>query len=282
MPETAGLLLGTVVLRPYVFAFLAAYIVAGCLHIGWKKTLAYVPVGYALAWISEFCSINFGFPYGDYYYIPSTVGRELWVMGVPFMDSLSYVFLSYCSYSLALFLLSPIVFSSGKIFVLENAQIRRSLHSLFLGAFLFVLLDVVIDPVALLGDRWFLGKIYGYRHTGYYFGIPMSNFGGWFVVGIVLMAAQQVLDRARILARGKRDSAASLTARLLGPMLYLAVMLFNIAVTFRIGEYQLGFVDLVILSTLLVMIFSLNAFKFRNAAATDHQPSREDPQREFS
>ncbi len=268
MPEAIGLFLGTVALRPYVFAFLGAYIVAGCLHIGWKKTFAYIPVGYVLAWTSEYCSINFGFPYGDYFYIPTTAGRELWVLGVPFMDSLSYVFLSYCSYSLALFLLSPFTFSSGKIYLLETSEVRRSLQTLVLGAFLFVLLDVVIDPVALLGDRWFLGKIYGYRHAGYYFGIPMSNFGGWLVVGIVLMGAIQVLDRLPLLATGKLLSPYALPPRSIGLILYLSVMLFNIAVTFRIGEYQLGFVDLVILSTLLVMIFFFTAYKLRYASAT--------------
>ncbi len=269
MPETLRLLLGTIVLRPYVFAFLAAYILAGCLHIGWKKTLAYIPVGYGLAWLSEFCSINFGFPYGDYFYISTTANRELWVFGVPFMDSLSYVFLSYCSYSLAVFLLSPFTFLSGKFFLLENSEVRRSVRTLFLGAFLFVLLDVVIDPVALLGDRWFLGKIYGYKHAGYYFGIPMSNFGGWLVVGIVLMGALQILDRVSMLAPGRLPLPAVLSSRLLGPALYLSVMLFNIGVTFRIGEYQLGFVDLVILSTLLVMTLFFTSYKLRFASAVN-------------
>lgn len=161
MPEVARLFLGTIILRPYVFAFLAMYIIAGCGHIGWKKTLLYIPVGYALAWISEFCSINFGFPYGDYYYIPTTVGRELWVLGVPFMDSLSYVFLSYCSYSLALFLMAPLAFSSGKIFVLETPEIRRSWQVLILGAFLFMLLDIVMIP----SPCWAKGGFWA-RYTG--------------------------------------------------------------------------------------------------------------------
>ncbi|MFZ2445808.1 MAG: carotenoid biosynthesis protein [Syntrophobacteraceae bacterium] len=274
MPEVVSLLFGTVVLRPYVFAFLAVYIVAGCKHIGWKKTLAYIPVGYALAWTSEYCSINFGFPYGDYYYIPATVDRELWVLGVPFMDSLSYVFLSYCSYSLALFLMSPVTYSSPKLHVWETPELRRSWRTLVLGAFLFMMLDVIIDPVAFLGDRWFLGKIYGYRHEGFYFGIPMSNFGGWFLVGVVLMGALQALDRAAFLAPdGSSRSTATLWMRLLGPILYVSVMVFNIAVTFAIGEYLLGFVDLVIASSLLVMIFFFTAYKLRHASAPGAAPA---------
>ena len=39
---------------------------------------------------------------GHYYYIETTKGKELWVMGVPFMDSMSFVFLAWASYSMAL------------------------------------------------------------------------------------------------------------------------------------------------------------------------------------
>ena len=59
-------------------------------------------LGYLLAWMAEFSAINWGFPFGEYIYIPATVDRELWVAGVPFMDSLSYVFLAYASFSMAL------------------------------------------------------------------------------------------------------------------------------------------------------------------------------------
>lgn len=262
MPELTKLFWGTVLLRPYVFTFLACYIVAAWAHIGWKRMVVYIPVGYALAWLSEFCSIHWGFPYGDYFYIHGTAGRELWIFGVPFMDSLSYVFLSYCSYSLALFLMSPIVLHHRNLLVLETSRERRSWQVLILGAFLFVMLDIVIDPVALLGDRWFLGKIYGYRHPGYYFGIPMSNFGGWFVVGIILVGALQTLDRVCSLSVTAPSALERVPfIRLLGPILYFSVLLFNIAITFRIGQNLLGTVDMVILTSLLVFLFFFTSYK---------------------
>ena len=65
---------GTVVLRPYVFAFLAIYLAAAATHLGWRRTLLFLPLGYSLAWLSEYSSIHWGFPYGDYFYIPSTAG----------------------------------------------------------------------------------------------------------------------------------------------------------------------------------------------------------------
>lgn len=49
----------------------------------------------------------------------------------------------------------------------------------------FTFSDVIIDPVALQGERWFLGEIYGYPQEAVYFGVPLTNFAGWAVVGFL-------------------------------------------------------------------------------------------------
>lgn len=260
MPEFLNLFLGTVLLRPYVFVFLAVYLVAAAAHMGWRRTLVYLPLGYAIAWLSEYSSIHWGIPYGDYFYIPATIHQELWIAGVPFMDSLSYVFLSYCSYSMAIFLLSPVLFSQGNAFVLETHRVRQSRQTLVLGSFLFVFLDIVIDPVTLHGHRWFLGQIYGYREIGVYFGVPMSNFAGWLVVGFVLVGVLQMLDRQRGLEPGKTSALHAIPGIvLLGPVLYASILLFSLAVTFWIGEILLATVDclLIFFPALLVFFFTL-------------------------
>ena len=251
MPEIVRLFIGTVALRPYVFAFLLVYAVAGASHMGWRRMAAFIPLGYGLAWLSEFASIHIGFPYGDYYYIQDTIDRELWVLGVPFMDSLSYVFLAYCSYATAIFILSPTHIGFRGAYILETRAIRRSWKTLALGAFLFVLLDIVIDPVALQGYRWFLGQIYGYRVEGIYFGIPMSNFGGWLLVGLVLTGALQALDRLPVLEPdGDRFFTGFRGTGALGPVLYVSVLVFNLTVTLRIGE------DLMALTGALILFFT--------------------------
>ena len=56
--------------------------------------------------------------------------------------------------------------------------------------------DVVIDPVARLGDRWFLGKIFEYEVEGAYFGVPLSNFAGWMLTATLIVAAYQRIDKA--------------------------------------------------------------------------------------
>ena len=108
MEHILQIAVGTVTMRPYVFAFLAVYLVAAVMHLGWRTTLWFTVVGYLISFASEVSSINTGFPYGWYYYLDATKDRELWIAGVPFFDSLSYVFLAYCSYATALLVLSPI------------------------------------------------------------------------------------------------------------------------------------------------------------------------------
>ncbi|MGQ9654716.1 MAG: carotenoid biosynthesis protein, partial [Thermodesulfobacteriota bacterium] len=275
------LFVGTILLRPYVFAFLAVYLLGASVQFGYRVTLLFLPLGYLIAFASEYSSIHWGFPYGDYFYIPETVNRELWVLGVPFMYSLSYVFLAVCSYATALFVLSPFQRLPSKVrpsatpdasvpspspvsvpkgrpgldgtlLPLDGPHTRRGWAPWLLGACLMVFLDIVIDPVALRGERWFLGKIYGYRNPGAYFGIPMSNFYGWLLVALVMIRVFQWLVARAGTFPGRIGIARPLLATMWGPVLYVCILLFNLAVTFAIGEVSLGIASSFITSALLV------------------------------
>lgn len=238
--ELLELLWKTVLLRPYVFAFLVVYILSASLHIGFTRALAYVPTGYGIAWCSEWLSTHYGVPYGFYRYIPSTADRELWIGGIPFMDSLSYVFLSYAAYGTTKFL-----------WLKSNPRGNpRSWKFTFAGAGFLTLMDVIIDPVALQGDRWFLGKIYEYPSGGIYFGVPLSNFLGWFIVGIALTRLLQYL--------GKQSFPRTLRSSLglyLAVCLYVSVIIFNVSVAIYIKAWEIVFADFVIilLTVLIVM-----------------------------
>jgi len=110
-----------------------------------------------------------------------------------------------------------------------------------------VSLDIVIDPLALRGYRWFLGQIYGYPEPGVYFGVTLSNFGGWFLVALGLIRILQFLA-TRVPPSpwwdwGRRRFPSQ---ALLGPALYLGILGFNLAMTFLIGETCLGWVGVFI------------------------------------
>ena len=60
------------------------------------------------AFVCEFSSTRTGIPFGWYFYNGSTIGQELYLSNIPFMDSISFSFLLFASYCLALLFLLPI------------------------------------------------------------------------------------------------------------------------------------------------------------------------------
>jgi uncharacterized membrane protein len=275
---------GTILLRPYVFAFLAVYVLGASLQFGPRTALGFLPLGYLIAFLSEFSSIHCGFPYGHYYYIPTTLGQEVWVLGVPLMDSLSYVFLAACSYATALFLLSPMGGDRDTVAAWRHPGTNGALGPWVLGGVLMVLLDVVIDPVALRGEQWFLGQIYGYWTPGRYFGIPMSNFGGWLLVALVMVKVLQTFAGQRARDSADPPGRGFCVGLLWGPALYLSVLLFNVTVTFAIGEVSLGIASSSIVMALVVVSAVVTLYKLRPPMPSMEQSSllRDNRGRQYS
>jgi uncharacterized membrane protein len=262
MESFPALFLNTIVLRPYVFVFFAVYLIGCSMHLGLKRALLFGAAGYFITWLSEYSSIHNGIPSGLYYYIEQTKGKEIWVLGVPLMDSMSYVFLAYASYSMAHLVISPVLSVRGMPYLLETKRMRGSLAARILGALFMVYLDIIIDPVALRGGKWFLGQIYGYPSGGVYFGVPVSNFIGWLFVGFLLIWALQKIDAYLNKKRVRDYQGYRYPWRyMVGPALYVGVLLFNLWITFSIGEYTLGWVDLFI--TLLPAAILYSAIRSR-------------------
>lgn len=240
--EVFDLFIKTIVLRPYVFLFLAAFLFAAIQLIGWPRTWRFWLISWATAFVCEFSSTRTGIPFGWYFYNGSTVGQELYFFDVPFMDSISFSFLLFASYCVALGLLLPLTSlpTHAHVSLREltfNLSARTSWRVYALTTFLFAFIDMVIDPVALRGDRWFLGKIYYYPDPGWHFGVPTANYIGWAVVGLLSLAIYFLLDRHL----PPLSPPQLLTQRLLlGVGLYYGVLAFNLGMTFWIGESFMG------------------------------------------
>ncbi|HBH80962.1 MAG TPA: carotenoid biosynthesis protein [Nitrospira sp.] len=254
--EHVVLFFKTIVLRPYVFIFLAAFLFSAIKLIGWPRTWRFWLISWATAFICEFSSTRTGIPFGWYFYNGSTIGQELYFFDVPFMDSISFSFLLFAAYCVALGLLLPFNAtlrndgSTHKPLRFEVAA-RTSWSVYGLTVFLFAFIDMVIDPVALRGDRWFLGKIYYYPDPGWHFGVPFANYVGWAVVGLISLALYFPLDRRLI----PITPPPVITQRLLlGIGLYYGVLVFNLGMTFWIGETFMGISGLLMHLPVLIIL----------------------------
>jgi len=66
--EFLFLLANTVVLRPYVFVFLAGSLDGAQQLLGWRRTCRLFGVTGATAFIGEFSSTRIDIPFGDFFY----------------------------------------------------------------------------------------------------------------------------------------------------------------------------------------------------------------------
>jgi uncharacterized membrane protein len=242
------LLFSTIALRPYVFIFLLSFLFIAIVNFGLRTTILFTLLTYAVSLACEWSSIHNGFPFGLYHYVEATRGREIWIFGVPFMDSLSFTFLGFASYTVALLLTSPLYRRGGDVRILDTWSIRRAPRVWLMAALFMVMIDLVVDPLSVLGERWFLGRIFWYDPPGPHFGVPIANYLGWYFVAAITVAIFQFLDAT--LNRGVRKPVGALPAfpsrALLGPALYLGIVLFGITMLFRIGAANIGWASVFI------------------------------------
>ncbi len=257
------LLLSTIALRPYVFIFLASFLFVSIVNFGVRTTLLFTVLTYAVALACEWSSVHNGFPFGLYHYIETTRGREIWIFGVPFMDSLSFTFLSFASYTLALLLSAPLYRRGIDLRLLDTRELRRAPRVWLMAALFMVMIDLVVDPLSVLGDRWFLGKIFWYDPPGPHFGVPISNYLGWYFVAAVTIPIFQFLD-AR-LNRGGAKPAGMLpgfpSRALLGPLLYAGMAGFGITMLFVIRAYEIAWASVFIYLPFTVLVLHIIARK---------------------
>ena len=231
------LLAGTFVLRPYVIGFLAFFLAAGIRDLGRARTLGFLLWGFLVALVAELSSTRVGVPFGLYHYSGETAGLELFLSNVPFFSPLSFPFLAYASFSLARQALGP-----------GWAGTRAGrLRTVALSGVLMALLDVVIDPLAVRGGRWFLGHLFTYPEGGVYFGVPLSNFVGWLLVGWATVGGYVWAT----------EDTRSGSPRL-GITLYYLVLAVNLTVTLWIGEMLIAAAGIVVQVAVFLLLYNLS------------------------
>jgi putative membrane protein len=166
----AAILLATGYLSSFTFALflprqvgetlLLLFLVASLLaaYKEWKEAPLLVILGSLVGFFSEFLGLSFGVPFGRYRYLRFRIAT---LFNVPIPIIIAWGTYLYTSYLASL------------------ALTRDKWRRLVLASLLMVLLDLAIDPAMVSAGFW------EWLDTGPWFGIPMSNFVGWFTVSFV-------------------------------------------------------------------------------------------------
>lgn len=184
-----------------------------------------------MAWAAKWSSINFDFPFGWYVYHYHALENDLIVFSVPIFDSLPFMFLSYVNFSFAQFFLSSL---QGRGLAVRRVVLRRVRNSrlvLLLGSALVVVIDLIADSVANLRKYWFLGNIHHYVEPRVYFGVPLMNYGGSFIVAIAIIFINQSMDGYLAEPKRHEDRTSQLVdlsyCGVMAPVLWFGIVLFH-------------------------------------------------------
>ena len=84
--------------------------------------------------------------------------------------------------------------------------------------------------------------------------IPLANFVGWAIVGLIALSVYNLLDRRLPPSSRPMATDGVTTDLLLGVALYYGVLIFNLVMTFWIGEFLLGLAGIMIYTPVSVLL----------------------------
>ena len=164
-----------ITLLPFVFVF-----VHGSVNYRFRDILVFAAITLVVSNIFENMSILTGFPFGHYYYTDG-LGPKLFL--VPILIGLAYLGTGYLAWTLARVILGATEQRLPGYFIFTVPV---------LASFLMVAWDLSFDPIAST-----LRHLWIWQQGGGYFGVPFSNFMGWFLTVFVFFQLFALYLRGR-------------------------------------------------------------------------------------
>ncbi|WP_337861093.1 carotenoid biosynthesis protein [Ferroplasma sp.] len=187
---------------------------------GFKYTEKFFSVSYILAFIIEFIGLHTGFPFGRYTYT-AILGPELF--GVP--------------------VAIPFLWSSLLYFSSIAARER-----LFTSSLLMLFLDMSFDPR-------FSRHLWHWAVPGIYFGVPLSNFFGWFGASLLIFAV--------LLLFTEKNSSFSIN----GLIFYTLLGYFQCVEDVVVGIYIPAVISSIIFTLTFLFLLNMN---YKNSVEQQH------------
>jgi putative membrane protein len=139
---------------------------------------------FGLSLLSEWTGTTYGIPFGKYEYthlLGPMIGGK-----VPWLIPISWFFMGFASY--------------GMIVRIQGDRLDSRAFRIFLGSILLLSWDLTLDPAMS-----FLTPFWLWENPGFFYGMPALNLFGWFVTGVLIMGAFELLGGYKLAGRMPMD-----------------------------------------------------------------------------
>ncbi len=186
-----------------IVIMVAFVLIHGARFYGIRNIIAFAAITFIVSWCLESLSIATGFPFGNYYY--TGIGK---IGEVPWVIMPAYLSTGYLAWMIAHIL-------TGHF---ESALSRKDVLLIpFIGAFVMVMWDLVMDPIhSTIRHEWI------WVNGGFYFGVPITNFAGWFLTVFLFFFLFSLYYHSWG-AKAKQSKIRDRSFWLVVPMMYLGV-----------------------------------------------------------
>jgi uncharacterized membrane protein len=155
-------------------------LIHGAVRYGWRGIAAFIVICLVVSNILENTSILTGFPFGHYHYTDS-LGPKLFL--VPLLIGPAYFANGYLAWVLGNVLIGD---------VRRGASAFTTFAVPFVASFLMVMWDLTFDPRASTIEHMWI-----WQQGGGYFGVPLTNYLGWFFTVYVFLQLFALVVRFR-------------------------------------------------------------------------------------
>lgn len=175
----------------FIFA-LPLVLVHGVRRYGWKGMSVFVVVTYVISTFWESLSINTGFPFGNYHY---TMFPQ--IFDVAFLIGPAYISLGYTCWHVA-----------NAMFQEADAKLSKYSSAILvsiISAVAMTVYDLATDVAAsTVGHAWI------WEQGGSFFGVPVSNFLGWWFCTFTFYIVFSLFLRSSPRTVNQRDGKVSI------------------------------------------------------------------------
>ena len=153
-----------------VILFTGFFLIHGILTMGFINMISFIAISVILSATLEIIGTNTGWLTGKFKYTDLACPLPS-ILGVPLCYPLAWCGLVYTG------MWTAICFTAD----FNTGNFEIGIPVLLLTPALVTLLDVILDPIAVHEGRW------SWEKPGRFYGVPFSNFRGWFVTTLIII-----------------------------------------------------------------------------------------------